>query len=38
MAVPSISIIVSNMQQLIDNGTYAKADLCQGIPAGTGPC
>ena len=38
MAVPSISITVSNMQQLIDNGTYTKADMCQGIPAGTGPC
>lgn len=37
-AVPSIVIDKTNMQTLIDAGAISKADLCNGIPAGTGPC
>jgi D-xylose transport system substrate-binding protein len=37
-AVPSMVIDASNMQILIDAGAIDKTQLCEGIPAGTGPC
>ena len=37
-AVPSIVIDKTNMQTLIDAGAISKTELCNGIPAGTGPC
>lgn len=37
-AVPSIVIDKTNMQTLIDAGAISKTDLCNGIPAGSGPC
>lgn len=37
-AVPSIIIDITNMQMLIDVKSIDKTALCQGIPAGTGPC
>jgi D-xylose transport system substrate-binding protein len=41
--VPSVlltvePITIDNIQTLIDNGFVTQEDLCQGIPAGTGPC
>lgn len=37
-AVNEYVITKSNMDQLIKAGVYTKAQLCSGIPAGTGPC
>jgi D-xylose transport system substrate-binding protein len=37
-AVPSVIIDKTNMQMLIDVKSIDKTALCQGIPAGTGPC
>jgi D-xylose transport system substrate-binding protein len=36
--IPSTVIDATNMQKLIDAKAIDKAALCQGIPAGTGPC
>ncbi|TAN34897.1 sugar ABC transporter substrate-binding protein [bacterium] len=36
--VPTVPITKDNIQVLIQNGLYTKADLCKDIPAGTGPC
>ena len=36
--VPSTVIDATNMQKLIDAGAIDKTALCQGFPAGTGPC
>jgi len=36
--IPSIVIDKTNMQKLLDVNAISKADLCKGIPAGTGPC
>lgn len=37
-AVNEYVITKSNMDELIRAGVYTKAQLCSGIPAGTGPC
>ncbi|MCU1418186.1 MAG: hypothetical protein JWP32_2360 [Schumannella sp.] len=37
-SVPSTAITIDNVQLLIDQGVYTKDEICEGIPAGTGPC
>ena len=29
---------IDNINELVDSGWVTKDDLCNGIPAGTGPC